>query len=401
MTTSPLLADAINGEIKRQLAKLTRRDIAAQALGSSLVILCDDLAEACAISNAYAPEHLIVQTRAPRDLLDQLENTGSIFLGAWTPESVGDYASGTNHTLPTYGYARTCSSTGLADYQRRYTVQELSERGIQGLGPIVERIAQAEGLDGHKNAVTLRLNAPPPRPNKQHSRRICHEHCQPGAPRGAGPHPYQSARRIGGKGHVWLNANEAPLAYPFTIEGSRLNRYPECQPAEVVNGYAAYAGVNPDQVLVSRGADEAIELLIRTFCEAGEDQILICPPTYGMYAISAETCGVGIVEQPLTASRQPDWPAIADRLSDVKLVFLCSPNNPTGDLVGRDGLIALLEKARDRAIVVVDEAYIEFCPEASVVDLLARFPNLVVTRTLSRPLPRRGSAAALLWPVPR
>ena len=196
--------------------------------------------------------------------------------------------------------------------------------------------------------------------------------------------PYQSARRIGGKGHVWLNANEAPLAYPFTIEGSRLNRYPECQPAEVVNGYAAYAGVNPDQVLVSRGADEAIELLIRTFCEAGEDQILICPPTYGMYAISAETCGVGIVEQPLTASRQPDWPAIADRLSDVKLVFLCSPNNPTGDLVGRDGLIALLEKARDRAIVVVDEAYIEFCPEASVVDLLARFPNLVVTRTLSK-----------------
>ena len=159
VTTSPLLADAINGEIKRQLAKLTRRDIAAQALGSSLVILCDDLAEACAISNAYAPEHLIVQTRAPRDLLDQLENAGSIFLGAWTPESVGDYASGTNHTLPTYGYARTCSSLGLADYQRRYTVQELSERGIQGLGPIVERIAQAEGLDGHKNAVTLRLNA--------------------------------------------------------------------------------------------------------------------------------------------------------------------------------------------------------------------------------------------------
>lgn len=159
VTTSPLLADAINGEIKRQLAKLTRRDIAAKALGSSLVILCHDLAEACAISNAYAPEHLIVQTRAPRELLDRLENAGSIFLGAWTPESVGDYASGTNHTLPTYGYARTCSSLGLADYQRRYTVQELSERGIQGLGPIVQRIAQAEGLDGHKNAVTLRLNA--------------------------------------------------------------------------------------------------------------------------------------------------------------------------------------------------------------------------------------------------
>ncbi|MFQ2719334.1 histidinol dehydrogenase [Aeromonas caviae] len=159
VTTSAPLADAIGSEIQAQLADLSRRDIAEQALKASLVILCDNLEEACAISNAYAPEHLIVQTRAPRDLLDKLENAGSIFLGAWTPESVGDYASGTNHTLPTYGYARTCSSLGLADYQRRYTVQELTADGIRGLGPIVQRIAQAEGLDAHKHAVTLRLNA--------------------------------------------------------------------------------------------------------------------------------------------------------------------------------------------------------------------------------------------------
>lgn len=159
VTTSASLADAIGSEIQAQLAELSRRDIAEQALQASLVILCDNLEEACAISNAYAPEHLIVQTRAPRDLLDKLENAGSIFLGAWTPESVGDYASGTNHTLPTYGYARTCSSLGLADYQRRYTVQELTADGIRGLGPIVQRIAQAEGLDAHKHAVTLRLNA--------------------------------------------------------------------------------------------------------------------------------------------------------------------------------------------------------------------------------------------------
>ncbi|MEA9439801.1 histidinol dehydrogenase [Aeromonas caviae] len=159
VTTSASLADAIGSEIQAQLADLSRRDIAEHALKASLVILCDNLEEACAISNAYAPEHLIVQTRAPRDLLDKLENAGSIFLGAWTPESVGDYASGTNHTLPTYGYARTCSSLGLADYQRRYTVQELTADGIRGLGPIVQRIAQAEGLDAHKHAVTLRLNA--------------------------------------------------------------------------------------------------------------------------------------------------------------------------------------------------------------------------------------------------
>lgn len=159
VTDSQTLAARVKEEVERQLAQLARRDIAAKALESSLILLCANIDEACAISNIYAPEHLIVQTRAPRALLDQLENAGSIFLGPWTPESVGDYASGTNHTLPTYGYARTCSSLGLADYQRRYTVQELTADGLKGLGPIVERIAESEGLGAHKNAVTLRLNA--------------------------------------------------------------------------------------------------------------------------------------------------------------------------------------------------------------------------------------------------
>lgn len=159
VTDSQTLAARVKEEVERQLAQLARRDIAAKALESSMMLLCANIDEACAISNIYAPEHLIVQTRDPRALLGQLENAGSIFLGPWTPESVGDYASGTNHTLPTYGYARTCSSLGLADYQRRYTVQELTADGLKGLGPIVERIAESEGLGAHKNAVTLRLNA--------------------------------------------------------------------------------------------------------------------------------------------------------------------------------------------------------------------------------------------------
>src|SRR5699024_8422628 len=100
----------------------------------SRTFICSDLAEAAQISNAYAPEHLIVQTAEPRALLPSLKNAGSIFLGAWTPESVGDYASGTNHTLPTYGYSRTYSSLGLADYQRRFTVQELTTAGLLAIG---------------------------------------------------------------------------------------------------------------------------------------------------------------------------------------------------------------------------------------------------------------------------
>lgn len=157
VTPSRALADAVELELETQLAELSRAEIARKALASSLTIVCDDLEQACAISNDYAPEHLIVQTTAPRALVSKLENAGSIFLGAWTPESVGDYASGTNHTLPTYGYARTASSLGLADYQRRYTVQELSADGLKALATTVTMMADAEGLGAHKRAVTIRM----------------------------------------------------------------------------------------------------------------------------------------------------------------------------------------------------------------------------------------------------
>ncbi|GAA3530353.1 histidinol dehydrogenase [Zobellella aerophila] len=157
VTPSRPLAERVEQALARQLAQLSRKDIATQALAESVTFICDDLAQAAAISNAYAPEHLIVQTAEPRLLLPSLRNAGSIFLGAWTPESVGDYASGTNHTLPTYGYARTYSSLGLADYQRRFTVQELSPEGLLAIGPAVELLAATETLDAHKNAVSLRL----------------------------------------------------------------------------------------------------------------------------------------------------------------------------------------------------------------------------------------------------
>ena len=196
--------------------------------------------------------------------------------------------------------------------------------------------------------------------------------------------PYLSARRIGGQGHIWLNANEAADSGEYTLDCARLNRYPECQPPQVIAAYAAYANLSTEQVLVSRGGDESIELLIRTFCEPGQDNIVICSPTYGMYAISAQTNGVGIIDVPLTEQRQPNIDAIIDQLDNTKLVFLCSPNNPTGDLVNSADVSRLLEAAADRALIVVDEAYIEFCPESTQAGLLADYPNLVIVRTLSK-----------------
>ncbi|MCS0350192.1 histidinol-phosphate transaminase [Vibrio ordalii] len=196
--------------------------------------------------------------------------------------------------------------------------------------------------------------------------------------------PYLSARRIGGSGDVWLNANESPFNNEYKTDFVRLNRYSDCQPKAMIDAYAAYAKVQPEQVLTSRGADEGIELLIRAFCEPNQDAILYCPPTYGMYAISAETFGVERKVVPLTADWQLDLPAIRANLDSVKLIFVCSPNNPTGNLVKRQDIIALLEMTKDRAIVVMDEAYIDFCPEASTVDLLAQYPNLAILRTLSK-----------------
>ncbi|WP_122288790.1 histidinol-phosphate transaminase [Serratia plymuthica] len=196
--------------------------------------------------------------------------------------------------------------------------------------------------------------------------------------------PYQSARRLGGNGDVWLNANEYPTAPEFQLTAQTFNRYPECQPALVIERYADYAGVNKEQVLVSRGADEGIELLIRAFCEPGKDAILFCPPTYGMYAVGAETFGV---ERRTVAARQ-DWqldlPAIADSLDNVKLIYVCSPNNPTGNLIDPDDLRTLLEMAKGKAIVAIDEAYIEFCPQASCAGWLKDYPHLAILRTLSK-----------------
>ncbi|PSU32560.1 histidinol-phosphate transaminase [Photobacterium lutimaris] len=196
--------------------------------------------------------------------------------------------------------------------------------------------------------------------------------------------PYQSARRLGGCGDIWLNANESPFANEYNINCDRLNRYSTCQPAALIEAYADYAGVRPEQTLTSRGADEGIELLIRTFCEPNQDNILYCPPTYGMYSISAQTFDVGTKTVPLTEEWQLDLEGIRDNLDGVKLVFICSPNNPTGNLIKRQDIETLLDMTQGKALVVVDEAYIDFCPEATTANMLDQYPNLVVLRTLSK-----------------
>ncbi|ELQ6243548.1 histidinol dehydrogenase [Cronobacter sakazakii] len=159
LTPDAAMAQAVADATARQLEALPRAQTARQALSASRIIVARDLAQCVAISNQYGPEHLIIQTRNARDLVDDITSAGSVFLGDWSPESAGDYASGTNHVLPTYGYTATSSSLGLADFQKRMTVQELTPAGFFALAETIETLAAAEQLTAHKNAVTLRVAA--------------------------------------------------------------------------------------------------------------------------------------------------------------------------------------------------------------------------------------------------
>ena len=159
VSDSAALINAVQAEVTSQLAQLPRQAIAQAALSNSRYILTDSLEQAVAVTNRYAPEHLIVQTACDDTLIEQFNSAASIFVGKWTPESAGDYASGTNHVLPTYGYSKTVSSLSLSDFYRRFTVQRLSADGMRNIGPAIEVLAGAEGLQAHANAVTLRLAA--------------------------------------------------------------------------------------------------------------------------------------------------------------------------------------------------------------------------------------------------
>jgi histidinol-phosphate aminotransferase len=196
---------------------------------------------------------------------------------------------------------------------------------------------------------------------------------------------YESARSLisSGEASVYLDANESPYN-----EGG-LNRYPEPQPKELVARFCELYGVDAGNLVIGRGSDEAIDLLVRAFCRPSQDSILICPPTYGVYEISAQIQGAQVVRVPLSFGRadpELDEAGIHTALArgSVKIVFLCSPNNPTGTALDPLALSRICEMAQGRALVVVDEAYAEFSRRESMIGRMARFENLVILRTLSK-----------------
>lgn len=373
VTTSPAVAEAVTAEVEKQLAALPRKEIAAKSLANSRIIIFRDMVTALEFTNAYAPEHLILAADNHAALAAKVTHAGSVFCGHYSCESAGDYASGTNHTLPTLGYARSYSGLCLDSFMRKMTLQELTPQGVQNIGPAVEAMAAAEQLDAHRNAMTLRLAAVGAVPAAADT----------GIDRLVRPNiralaPYSSARDeyAGKEAHVFLDANESPYNAP-------VNRYPDPLQRAVKQKLAAVKGVAEESIFLGNGSDEAIDLLFRVFCTPGQDNVVAPAPTYGMYEVCADINAVEYRSVPLEA----DFSLSAQKLlaatdANTKVIFLCSPNNPTGNLLNAAEIRTVLDTFN--GIVVVDEAYGDFAPQASLRPLLPQYPRLVILNTFSK-----------------
>lgn len=212
--------------------------------------------------------------------------------------------------------------------------------------------------------------------------------------------PYSSARKEATSGSIFLNANESPWNNFESLKNVKdLNRYPDPQPKILIEELANFYQTDTSQILITRGSDEAIDLLVRLFCYAGKDSVIFCPPTYGMYEISARLQGANIILAPLikNAGFQIDLQKIKN-LSDssVKLIFLCSPNNPTGNLLDASAIFDLCKKFSNKTLVVVDEAYIEYAGSESFTQKIKEYKNLVVLRTFSKALGLAGARCGAL-----
>ena len=376
VTTSESLQQAVMKEVERQLDALPRKEIASKSLKYSRLILVKDMDEAIEMVNEYAPEHLIIQTKDYEALAKRVVNAGSVFLGKYACESAGDYASGTNHTLPTNGYAKAYNGVNLDSFCRKITYQELTAQGIGRIGKAIEVMAANEQLDAHKNAVTVRLQnsafqkeqlATQPFNLEQLVRKNIWDLA-----------PYSCARDeySGVDASVFLDANENPYNGP-------INRYPDPLQKQLKQEIAKVKGVSEDRIFCGNGSDEAIDLVYRIFCNPGVDNAVAIDPSYGMYKVCADVNNIEYRKVQLDNDFQfhaADMLQAAD--NHTKLMFICSPNNPTGNDMSHAEVEQLLQQFR--GIVVVDEAYFDFSEQPSFTQLLDKYPNLIVLQTFSK-----------------
>ena len=366
----------IEEEIQAQLANLPRKEIATRALENSRLILFEDRVNAAEFINSYAPEHYIIASEKPDDMVSLVRNAGSVFIGNYTPESAGDYASGTNHTLPTNGFARQYSGVNLDSYTKAITFQKVSPKGMKGLGPIVEQMASAEQLKAHENAVSLRLkhlsNLEREDIEGYDIDRNIREHLRESE-------VYSSARSEFSNSTVskiWLDANENPF-------DGKATRYPDPYQLALKSRIAELWEITEDTIFIGNGSDEVLDLIMQLVVEPNQHNVLTFKPSYGMYSVLADKNNAELISIPLNEQFELDWDSFESNISGrTQLVFLCNPNNPTGALLDSNRLQRFIKGTN--ALVVVDEAYIDFARTESLIATVNEYPNLIVVRTLSK-----------------
>ena len=366
-------ADRVLEELQIQQQTLPRAAFSDGALSHSITVILRSIDEAVDFAETYAPEHLILALKEPWPVADRITAAGSVFVGPWSPESAGDYASGTNHTLPTCGWARAFSGVNIDSFMRKMTLQALSPSGLQRLAPAILEMSRAEGLEAHARAVAVRLEDAGKQATDQGQERIGNL-IRPNIRAMA---PYSTARdECAGKPDIYLDANENPYDTGW-------NRYPDPRQRALKQKLAAIKGCPAENIFLGNGSDEAIDLMYRIFCEPGRDQALIVSPSYGMYTVAAETNDVEVVPIPLGDGFSLPAAAIeAATTPAAKLLFICSPNNPTGNAFPPEELAEVIRKFP--GITVLDEAYVDFSAKGSLLPRLAEFPRLVILQTLSK-----------------
>lgn len=371
-------AQKVLEEVDRQAALLSRGEFVRSSLENSSAVVFDSLESMVAFADHYAPEHLIINMKDAENIAEKVTTAGSVFIGPYTPESAGDYASGTNHTLPTSAWGRSYSGVNIDSFMRKMTLQKISAEGLKGLGGCITTMAKAEGLDAHAAAVTVRLQDAAMEASKEKSaetqefdldsvvRRNILELC-----------PYSTARDdFQGCASVFLDANENPYENGY-------NRYPDPHQKDLKAKICAFKGIQSENLFLGNGSDEAIDLIYRIFCEPGKDNVVSICPSYGMYEVAAATNDVEFRKVLLNEDFSLDsGRLLAAADSHTKALFICSPNNPSANAFELSQIEDIA--ARFKGIVVVDEAYIDFSTKGSAVGILERRPNVVVLQTMSK-----------------
>jgi histidinol-phosphate aminotransferase len=400
VTDDPAVADAVDAQLASCAARVAT---GAQALATlergGRVVVVPSVDAALEATNEIAAEHVSLQFRDADAMSERVRRAGAVFIGPWSAVAAGDYATGTNHVLPTGGAARAYGAVSVESFGRWIEVQRVTAAGVARLAPTVDRIASAEGLAAHAASVVRRAelaaSAPPEADDPVELLR---------RPEQVAPYPAEASdEELASKAGVTpaellradmntLGGGPLPAIFGVEYAPARVVEYGDLAYRELRRALAALAGVPPRRILPGAGGDELIRLTT-TMAVGSGDAVVIGVPTFPMFAVEAELAGARVVPVPRTTLAERQSVDLIRRVAETeaaRLVWLCSPNNPTGDAYELDEIRAL---ARDLpALVVVDEVYLEFLEadrdappgSLSAAALQAELPNVIVLRSLSK-----------------